>query len=58
MIGDRSIINKLRIPLTPVIDGEILPKPISQLRAEAIPRQIIAGVSEFESLLFCKFFLH
>ncbi|VDM57827.1 unnamed protein product [Angiostrongylus costaricensis] len=52
MIGNQVFFNEARLPLTPVVDGEILPKPISQLRAEAPPMESISGVGQEESLLF------
>lgn len=57
MIGDRTIVGQLRIPITPIIDGEILPRPVEELRfMEPRRRKIIAGITEFEGLLFCEFF--
>uniref|UniRef100_A0A0K0CYP1 Carboxylic ester hydrolase n=1 Tax=Angiostrongylus cantonensis TaxID=6313 RepID=A0A0K0CYP1_ANGCA len=52
MIGNQVFFNEARLPLAPVIDGEILPKPISQLRAESPPMESISGVGQEESLLF------
>lgn len=52
MVGNRVFFSEGRLPLTPVVDGEILPKEISQLRAEAPPMESIAGVGRQESLLF------
>ncbi|VDO25399.1 unnamed protein product [Haemonchus placei] len=52
MIGNDVFFNEARLPLAPVIDGEILPKAISELRAEAPSMDSIAGVGRQESLLF------
>lgn len=54
MVGNRVFFSEGRLPLTPVVDGEILPKEISQLRAEAPPMESIAGVGRQESLLFSE----
>uniref|UniRef100_A0A7I4YTC5 Carboxylic ester hydrolase n=1 Tax=Haemonchus contortus TaxID=6289 RepID=A0A7I4YTC5_HAECO len=52
MIGNDVFFNEARLPLAPVIDGEIFPKAISELRAEAPSMDSIAGVGRQESLLF------
>ncbi|KAK5971662.1 Carboxylic ester hydrolase [Trichostrongylus colubriformis] len=52
MVGNSVFFNEARLPLTPVIDGEILPKAISELRAEAPSMESITGVGTQESLLF------
>ncbi|KJH52170.1 Carboxylesterase [Dictyocaulus viviparus] len=52
MVGNRVFFDEFRLPLTPVVDGEVLPKSISQLRAEAPPMASITGVGQEESLLF------
>ncbi|VDK54192.1 unnamed protein product, partial [Cylicostephanus goldi] len=53
MIGNRVFFTEARLPLTPIVDGEILPKPIPELRAEAPTMESICGVGQQESLLFC-----
>ncbi|GMR56770.1 hypothetical protein PMAYCL1PPCAC_26965 [Pristionchus mayeri] len=52
MIGTKEVFEEARLPLTPVIDGELLPAPIPVLRAEAPQKPSIGGVGEYESLLF------
>ncbi|KAF8387415.1 hypothetical protein PRIPAC_76557 [Pristionchus pacificus] len=52
MIGTKEVFSEARLPLAPVIDGEILPAPLPILRAEAPPKPSIGGVGEYESLLF------
>ncbi|TKR86401.1 hypothetical protein L596_011001 [Steinernema carpocapsae] len=52
MIDNPEVFASARLPLTPVIDGEILPKSISELRKEAPQKTVMAGVCQFEALLF------
>uniref|UniRef100_F1L8X1 Esterase n=2 Tax=Ascaris TaxID=6251 RepID=F1L8X1_ASCSU len=52
MIGNKVIFDDLILPLTPVIDGDLLPAPIRQLREDAHPKPTIIGVTENEGLLF------
>uniref|UniRef100_A0A914DZG4 Carboxylic ester hydrolase n=2 Tax=Acrobeloides nanus TaxID=290746 RepID=A0A914DZG4_9BILA len=40
------------LDLTPVIDGDFLPKPIEDLRKEVPKKQIMTGVTKCEGLLF------
>ncbi|KAK6015910.1 Carboxylesterase [Ostertagia ostertagi] len=44
MVGNDVFFNEARLPLAPVIDGEILPKAIPELRAEAPPMESLTGV--------------
>lgn len=47
MIGDRTIINEMRLLLTPVImNDELFPRPISQLREESAPKNSIVGITK------------
>lgn len=55
MIGNKVIFDDLILPLTPVIDGDLLPAPIRQLREDAHPKPTIIGVTENEGLLFSMF---
>ena len=41
------------IPIGPVFDGDFFPRPLDELRAEAPNKRFIAGVTQFEGLLFC-----
>ncbi|GMT08733.1 hypothetical protein PFISCL1PPCAC_30, partial [Pristionchus fissidentatus] len=52
MIGTKEVFDEARLPLSPVIDGELLPAPLAILREEASPKPSIGGVGEYESLLF------
>ncbi|PIO70468.1 Carboxylesterase [Teladorsagia circumcincta] len=52
MVGNDVFFNEARLPLAPVIDGEILPKAIPELRAEAPPMESLTGVGRQESFLF------
>ncbi|GMS78228.1 hypothetical protein PENTCL1PPCAC_403 [Pristionchus entomophagus] len=52
MIGTKEVFSEARLPLSPVIDGEILPAPLAVLRATAPPKPSIGGVGEYESMLF------
>jgi hypothetical protein len=45
------------IALGPVIDGDFFPKPLNELRKEAPSKRFINGTTEYEGLLFCKFYM-
>lgn len=57
MIGCHEFFTETRLPLAPVIDGDLLPYSISRLREEAPKVPSIVGVGEQESLLFSMFCL-
>uniref|UniRef100_A0AC35FZV2 Carboxylesterase type B domain-containing protein n=1 Tax=Panagrolaimus sp. PS1159 TaxID=55785 RepID=A0AC35FZV2_9BILA len=52
MVGSTNIFDSIQLPLTPVIDGDFLPKCLTELRKESPKKLIIAGNCEFEGLLF------
>lgn len=52
MLGDRKVLNELRLAVSPVIDGELLPKSPKELRAESPVKRVICGQSRHEGLLF------
>ncbi|KAI6228933.1 Carboxylic ester hydrolase [Aphelenchoides fujianensis] len=52
MIGDHSVIEELSLKITPVLDGELLPRPLKQLRTECKPKRTMCGVTKYEGLLF------
>uniref|UniRef100_A0A1I7Y5K5 Carboxylic ester hydrolase n=1 Tax=Steinernema glaseri TaxID=37863 RepID=A0A1I7Y5K5_9BILA len=52
MIDNPEVFSSARLPLTPVVDGDILPKSVAELRAEAPPKTVMAGVCQYEALLF------
>ena len=50
----RFMIEPVQLQLTPILDGDLFPRNLSELRDEAPKKRIIVGETEFESLLFCK----
>lgn len=58
LIG-KSAFNRHRkgLEFCPVIDGELIPEEPERLRQKVDwPMEVIVGGTEFEGLLFCKFF--
>lgn len=51
MIGDKSIINEMRLVLTPVLDDELFPRSIQQLREECAPKNSVVGVTKCKTLI-------
>ncbi|CAB3396876.1 unnamed protein product [Caenorhabditis bovis] len=49
----KTFFGECQLPLAPVIDGDLLPKNLKALRAEAPSVPTIVGGGEYESLLFC-----
>jgi hypothetical protein len=44
------------IPVGPCYDGDFFPKSLEELRKESSKKRVINGVTEYEALMFCKFF--
>lgn len=56
LLGKNGVnFNKIGLELAPYVDGEFLPKPISQLRKEAPKKRCLVGTCEYEGLLFGMF---
>ncbi|KAE9545851.1 hypothetical protein FO519_010937, partial [Halicephalobus sp. NKZ332] len=52
MLGAVSIFENLKLPLGPIVDGDILPKPPYVLRTQSPPRPVLAGNCAHEGLIF------
>jgi hypothetical protein len=40
--------------LAPVIDGDFFPRPLNELRKEAPKKNVLAGITAYEGLMFGK----
>uniref|UniRef100_A0A914PQ20 Carboxylesterase type B domain-containing protein n=1 Tax=Panagrolaimus davidi TaxID=227884 RepID=A0A914PQ20_9BILA len=56
MLFQKFLVEPMQLQITPIIDGEFFPRTLNELRDEAPKKHIIVGETEFESLVFCKFF--
>ena len=56
MLGAVSIFENMKLPLGPIVDGDILPEPPYILRAQSPPRPVLCGNCAHEGLVFCKFY--
>ncbi|CAD5223910.1 unnamed protein product [Bursaphelenchus okinawaensis] len=52
MVGERAVLDEMRLLLAPVYDSELLPRPICELRLETEPKDSITGICAHEGLLF------
>uniref|UniRef100_A0A1I8C1Y7 COesterase domain-containing protein n=1 Tax=Meloidogyne hapla TaxID=6305 RepID=A0A1I8C1Y7_MELHA len=53
LLLDQTIINEMRLAVSPVIDGELVPKSPKELRDELdVCKPVICGHSQHEGLLF------
>uniref|UniRef100_A0A915PTH5 Carboxylic ester hydrolase n=1 Tax=Setaria digitata TaxID=48799 RepID=A0A915PTH5_9BILA len=52
LIGNKALFATGRLPLTPVVDGDLIPCPIVELRKQAPTKPSLIGLTEDEGLLF------
>lgn len=52
MINNEVITETASLPMTPIIDGDLLPASIHDLRQQVDVKRTIIGVCEYEALLF------
>uniref|UniRef100_A0A0R3R888 Carboxylic ester hydrolase n=1 Tax=Brugia timori TaxID=42155 RepID=A0A0R3R888_9BILA len=52
LIGNKDLFTTGRLPLAPIIDGDLLPCPITELRKQSPTKSSIVGLTEDEGLLF------
>uniref|UniRef100_A0A0R3RZG5 Carboxylic ester hydrolase n=1 Tax=Elaeophora elaphi TaxID=1147741 RepID=A0A0R3RZG5_9BILA len=52
LIGNKVLFDTGRLPLTPVVDGDLFPCSIIELRKQAPTKPSLVGVTEDEGLLF------
>lgn len=55
MIGNKELFTTGRLPLTPVVDGDLIPCTIAELRKQAPTKPSLVGLTEDEGLLFGNF---
>lgn len=54
LIGNEELFNTGRLPLTPVVDGDLLPSSVAQLRKQSPTKPSLIGLTEDEGQLFGK----
>ena len=52
-VGDNYVMREMRLNISPVYDNELFPRPLRVLREETAPKTTLAGVAQYEGLLFC-----
>lgn len=57
-IGNDEMFTTGHLPLAPIIDGDLLPCPIFELRKQSSTKPSLVGLTEDEGLLFGKIFFN
>ncbi|VDK84072.1 unnamed protein product [Litomosoides sigmodontis] len=52
LIGNEELFTTGRLPLTPIVDGDLLPCPVAQLRKQSPTKPSLIGLTEDEGQLF------